>query len=110
MRALRFLVPLLLLTLFVARPADAVEHKTGGGLLACADENSLHEAISLMRQFVLWPETMPLGCGILLPGMRIEDLGGDRSIRRMRVWRNENENMKMFVFFGSIGTDEMRMR
>lgn len=96
--------------MLAAAPAAAVEHKTGGGLLACADEKSLHEAISLMRQFVLWPETMPVGCGILLPGMRIEDLGGDNSIRRMRVWRNEKENMPMFVFFGSIGNDGMRMR
>jgi hypothetical protein len=66
---------------------------TPDDLVICIEEKDLREALRLARIGQLGRATMPKQCGWVEPGLRAVELGGDEVVRRLRLWKAENESV-----------------
>jgi hypothetical protein len=66
---------------------------TPDDLVICIEEKDLREALRLARLGQLGRATMPKQCGWVEPGLRAVELGGDDVVRRLRLWKAENDSV-----------------
>jgi hypothetical protein len=72
---------------------------TPNNLVICIEEKDLREALRLSRMGQLGIATMPKQCGWVSPGLRAIELGGDDIVRRLRIWKGENDSV---VIWGAV--------